>query len=89
MNDIGGRPRFWDFSKHFNFLSLKVTFGAFIENGVLELLVYKRMPKLSKHLSKMGWTLPSFTQGWYSTVFTSYLQPEVSRCSSASRGGIR
>lgn len=55
----------------------QVTHGSFVENGVLELLVNKRMPKLAKHMAKMGWSLPSFTQGWYATVFTSYLQPEV------------
>ena len=54
-----------------------MTLGSFVENGVLELLVSKKMPKLSRHLAREGWTLPSFTHGWYSTVFTSNLQPEV------------
>lgn len=62
--------------------ALQVTLGSFIENGVLELLVSRKMPKLSRHLAKAGWTLPSFTQGWYWTAFTSYLQPEVQRQTS-------
>lgn len=63
--------------KLFPYAQGEVSYGNFVEKGVLELLVQKKFPKLSAHLAKMGLTLASITHGWFSTLFTSNLQPEV------------
>ncbi|GAX86076.1 hypothetical protein CEUSTIGMA_g13490.t1, partial [Chlamydomonas eustigma] len=56
----------------------QVTLGSYVENGVLELIAQKKMPRLSKHLVKKGWSLGEYTSGgWYSSAFTAFLLPEV------------
>jgi hypothetical protein len=56
---------------------MQVRLGAFVEQGVLDRLVAKKMPKITSHLSLLGWELADVTKGWFATAFTSHLPPEA------------
>mmetsp|Transcript_31166 Transcript_31166/g.69299 ORF Transcript_31166/g.69299 Transcript_31166/m.69299 type:complete len:442 (+) Transcript_31166:223-1548(+) len=51
--------------------------GARIEQGVLELLIQRKLPALWSHLVKMGWDVSRLTAGWFTSLFTTVLPPET------------
>lgn len=55
----------------------QASYGAKVEQLVLEKLVQKKLPRLSAHLAKLHVDLSTFTLPWLTSLFTSVLPPET------------